>query len=216
MADFKNLYEDFNDFINKVLIYIKNKWKEINKQTKTFIVYGPSRAGKTTWIEFLRTGKIEDHHNGSPHPDKKEDFEFERNDGSIIKFKNVLDVPGEQLYLDKYLRPLIITNEHKAIFYFFSGEKYLENICQNGKSYQEVVIHNLEDIYSNSGKNTQIYVSLTFANKISNPKETLFELYKTLEKKLNKSIKIEVAGYWNCLDMKDINQMNKFKNDLKL
>ncbi len=205
--------------IKKVISAVKgrfiNWWVEIRRDTKQMIVFGTSRAGKTTWFEYLRTGKIKEVEptNG---PDKIESFDFKRSDGSIIRIKETIDVPGEKYYLDKNLLPKIKSDESKVIFYFFSGVEFLKNekvLDSISVKYREYVVHELEYIYIKSGKNTQIYVILTFANEIEDPEDVLKQLYNMVKLDVEG---VNFNGYWNYLNMKDEDQMQNFKNKLKL
>ena len=75
------------------------------------------------------------------------------------------------------------------------------------------MVRELEYIYTKSGKNTQIYVILTFANKIEDPVDVLKQLYNMVRLSVEG---VNFNGYWNYLNMKDEDQMQNFKNKLKL
>ncbi len=204
--------------IKKVISAVKgrfiNWWVEIRRDTKQMIVFGPSRAGKTTWFEYLRSGKIVDVE-ATTYPTEIDSFDFKRSDGSIIKIKETVDVPGESYYLDKFLLPKIKSDETKVIFYFFSGVEFLKNEkISESKSYKEYVVHELQYIYTKRGKNTQIYVILTFANETKeDPRNVLKQLFKMVKSSVEE---VNIDGYWNYLNMKDEDQMKNFKNKLKL
>lgn len=211
--------ENIKNTIKKVISAVKgrfiNWWVEIRRDTKQMIVFGPARAGKTTWFEYLRTGKIKEVE-ATIGPDKIESFDFKRSDGSIIRIKETIDVPGEIYYLDKDLLPKIKSDESKVIFYFFSGVEFLKNekvLDSISYKYREYVVRELEYIYTKSGKNTQIYVILTFANKIEDPIDVLKQLYNMVRLSVEG---VNFNGYWNYLNMKDEDQMQNFKNKLKL